>query len=403
MTHPVIVVGAGPVGLAAAAHLLEAGIEPLVLEAGPEAGHSIRDWAHVGLFTDWQLVIDPASARLLEASGWRIPPPKEYPSGGDLVEKYLKPLAAALGNRIQVDHRVTAVSRQNVDKVVTDGREQIPFLVRAETDKGPVEFLAESVIDASGTWLTPNPVGSSGLPAIGEDTTQNIRYGIPDVLGRERDRYQGKRVLVVGAGHSAANVLLDLAELALEDPATVPVWAIRRPDPSKAYGAMEEDELPARGKVGMELRHRVEASRIELEADFQVRRIEDSGGKVGVTGSASDGSQRTLTVDEIVVATGQRPDLAMTRELRLELDPWLEAPAALAPLIDPNVHTCLTVPPHGVKQLSHPDPGFYTVGIKSYGRAPTFLMATGYEQVRSVAAAIAGDWEAATQTDLELR
>jgi len=167
------------------------------------------------------------------------------------------------------------------------------------------------------------------------------------------------------------------------------MWALRRPDASKAFGAMEEDELPERGKVGLELRHRVESGRIELHADFRVSSVGESGDLVSIVGSSSDGSERTIEVDEIVVATGQRPDLAITRELRLELDSWLEAPIRLAPLIDPNVHSCLTVPAHGVEQLSHPESGFYTVGIKSYGRAPTFLMATGYRQVESVVAAIA--------------
>jgi hypothetical protein len=235
-------------------------------------------------------------------------------------------------------------------------------------------------------------MGAAGLPAIGEDKTVNIRYGIPDVLGRERSRYAAKRVLVVGAGHSAANALLDLAELALEEPETAPMWALRRPDASKAYGAMEEDELPERGKVGLELRHRVEAGRIELVTDFRVSRVGEREDGVSVVGSGADGSERAIEVDEIVVATGQRPDLSITRELRLELDPWLEAPIRLAPLIDPNVHTCLTVPPHGVEQLSHPESDFYTVGIKSYGRAPTFLMATGYKQVESVVATIASSY-----------
>jgi hypothetical protein len=106
--------------------------------------------------------------------------------------------------------------------------------------------------------------------------------------------------------------------------------------------------------------------------------------------------------DRIIVATGQRPDLSLTRELRLDLDPWLEAPRALAPLIDPNLHSCGTVPPHGYRELSHAEPDYFTVGIKSYGRAPTFLMATGYEQVRSVAARLAGDEAAARDVRLVL-
>ena len=388
MNTRAIVVGAGPIGLSAGVRLLQAGIQPVILEAGPNVGHTIRDWAHVRVFTDWESVIDPAVVEVLKDAGWQAPPPGEFPKGGELVDQYLEPLGAILGDRVRFGHRVTAITRQNRDKVVTEGREDLPFLVRAETADGVVELTSEFVIDASGTWTTPNPMGAGGLPAIGEESVVNIRYGMPDVLGLDRSRYEGRRVLVVGAGHSAANVLLDLAELALETPETVPVWALRRPDAAKAYGAMEEDELPERGKVGLELRHRVEEGRIQLEADFRVASVSESNGRPLVTGTGADGSERTVAVDEIVVATGQRPDLSITRELRLELDPWLEAPIRLAPLIDPNVHTCLTVPEHGVAQLSHPESGFYTVGIKSYGRAPTFLMATGYKQIESVVTAI---------------
>jgi len=389
--HQVVVIGAGPVGLAAGVRLMQAGVEAVILEAGPDVGHTVRDWAHVRLFTDWQSVIDPVAVAMLEASGWAAPPPKEFPTGGELVDRYLEPLGAILGDRIQFGHSVIAISRQNRDKVVTEGRDDLPFLVRVESADRVIELTADRVVDASGTWTSPNPMGAAGLAAIGEDTAVNIRYGMPDVLGRERSRYTGKRILVVGAGHSAANVLLDLAELALEEPETVPMWAVRRPDATKAFGAMEEDELPERGKVGLELRHRVEAGRIQLEADFRVASVTESSGRAYVVGSSVDGSERTLAVDEIIVATGQRPDLSLTRELRLELDSWLEAPIRLAPLIDPNVHTCLTVPAHGVEQLSHPERGFFTVGIKSYGRAPTFLMATGYKQVESVVGAITAE------------
>jgi hypothetical protein len=107
-------------------------------------------------------------------------------------------------------------------------------------------------------------------------------------------------------------------------------------------------------------------------------------------------------VDEIIAATGSRPDLAIARELRLRFDPILESTEALAPLIDPNVHSCGTVRPHGHRELEHPESGFYAIGAKSYGRAPNFLMATGYEQVRSVVAALAGDLAEADDVQLEL-
>ena len=186
INHQVVVIGAGPVGLAAGARLLDAGIEPLVLEAGLDVGHTIRDWAHVRLFTDWRSVVDPAAAGLLEASGWVAPPAGEFPTGGELVDRYLEPLGAILADHIRFGHKVIAISRRDRDKMVTDGRYDLPFLVRVELADRVVDLTADNVIDASGTWSTPNPMGAAGLPAIGEDKTVNIRYGIPDVLGRER-------------------------------------------------------------------------------------------------------------------------------------------------------------------------------------------------------------------------
>ena len=404
MKHPTVVIGAGPTGLAAAAHLLERGVETIVLEAGESTGTTIREWAHVRLFSNWRSVVDAASVRRLEASGWTMPDPADLPLGGEIVERYLEPLAATMADSVWFSHRVTAISRDGLDKVVTRGRESVPFLIRVDTPTGPREMIASHVIDASGTWEHPNPMGSSGLPARGEtELSDHITYGMPDVLGRDRERYAGKRVLVVGAGHSASGVLLDLAELRKQAPDTRPIWGIRRADPLKVYAGLSDDELEERGKIGHELQQRVASADVELVAGFRVSDLKKTAEGIEVTGIGPDGeSTRTVVVDEIVTSTGQRPDPTLTRELRLDLDPWLEAPRDLAPLIDPNEHSCGTVPPHGVDQLSHPEPDFYTVGIKSYGRAPTFLMATGYEQVRSVASAIAGDWEGARNVELVL-
>jgi hypothetical protein len=258
---------------------------------------------------------------------------------------------------------------------------------------------AEAVIDASGTWRTPNPLGADGLPALGEAAAADrIVYGIPDVLGAKRERYSGKRVLVVGSGHSAFNALLDLAELAEQEPGTELTWAVRRTQVGQLFGGEENDALPERGRLGTRTRQLVESGRARY-VSLRIAEIRRADSGLLVIGE--DG-ETVGPIDEIVCATGFRPDLSLTRELRLDLDPAVEAPSALAPLIDPNVHSCGSVPPHGAEELKHPEPDFYTVGMKSYGRAPTFLLLTGYEQVRSVAAAIAGDWAAARQVELVL-
>lgn len=307
---PVAVIGAGPIGLAAAAHLVSRGETPVVLEAGESVGASILKWAHVRVFSPWQYATDRAAVALLEATGWSRPPADGLPTGGELFEQYLRPLAELpeIAPHLRLNTKVLSVARQGFDKMKSAGREEAPFVLRVSSDCSgdcmEEEILAKAVIDASGTYATPNPLGGNGVPAIGEATVADrVAYGIPDVLGPERDRYAGRRVMVVGSGHSAFNALIDLS---------------------------------------------------------------------------------------------------LFSELRVELDPSVEAPTALAPLIDPNVHSCGSVPPHGEAELRQPETGFYVVGMKSYGRAPTFLMLTGYEQARSVVAAIRGDMEAARNVELVL-
>ena len=403
---PVAVIGTGPTGLAATAQLLERGMVPLVLEAADTIGASLLDFGHVQLFSPWRYNVDPAMARMLAAHGWQAPDPDELPLARDIVERMLKPFAALpqVNARIRLRHRVVAVTRDGFDKVKTEGRERAPFVIRVVTPGGETDIQARAVIDASGTWGTPNPLGASGLPAIGENEARShIHYGIPDVLGTARARYAGKRVMVVGSGHSAANALLALAALARASANTKLIWAVRGSNLARAFGGGAADALPARGRLGTELRQLHESRRLELVPDFRISAVSEHGGRLTIRALGADGAEKYVEgVDQVICATGQRPNLAMTAELRLKLDPWLECAEALGPLIDPNLHSCGTVRPHGHRELAHPEPGFYTAGVKSYGRAPTFLMTTGFEQVRSVVAAIAGDLAAADRVELIL-
>ncbi|MDP9794222.1 thioredoxin reductase [Catenuloplanes nepalensis] len=394
---PVVVIGAGPVGLAAAAHLHERDLPFLVLESGDGPAAAVRQWAHVRLFSPWRFNIDAAAKRLLDGTGWIAPDPEKLPTGGQLAAGYLQPLAdlPALKPHVRYDARVTAVTRLGMDRVRTDGRDSVPFLVRLATGE---DVLASAVIDATGTWRTSNHLGASGIPAHGEtQATAFIDHALPDVLGADRARFAGKRTLVVGAGHSAANTLLSLAELAGQAAGTRITWAIRANSPARTYGGEDADALPARGALGSRLREHVESGAITLLTGFSVQSVSAAGDEVTV----SDGA-RTVTVDRIVGATGFRPDHSFVSELRLDLDPIMGSTRALAPLIDPNEHSCGTVPPHGVDELTHPEVNYLAIGVKSYGRAPTFLLATGYEQARSVVAALAGDWDAARDVQLDL-
>ncbi|WP_329204061.1 NAD(P)-binding domain-containing protein [Streptomyces sp. NBC_00683] len=402
---PVVVIGAGPAGLAAAAHLVDQGIEPLVLEAGPSAGTAVREWAHVRLFSTWGEVVDPAAEKLLAPTGWTRPDPAAYPSGGDWADLYLQPLADVLGDRIRLDATVTGVSRAGRDRLVDADREQQPFIVHIAHGDGKEERLfAHAVIDASGTWATPGPAGGSGLAALGEkEAADRITYRVPDLKAPAvRARYAGKRTAVIGSGASAFTALASLADLARSDDGagTKGVWILRRGISGSTFGGGEADQLPARGALGLAAKAAVDEGHADAVTGFRTEAIEhDAGGRLILVGE--DG-RRLDAVDEVIVLTGFRPDLSFLGELRLGLDERLQAPVDLAPLIDPNQHSCGTVYPHGHRELSHPEQGVYLVGMKSYGRAPTFLAMTGYEQVRSVAAAIVGDIESADRLELTL-
>lgn len=402
---PVAIIGAGPVGLAAAAQLLARGLEPLVLEAGPEVGHAVRRWSHVRMFSHWAFNTDTAARALLGRDGWVEPDPEAYPTGGELLERYLAPLAAtgALRGRIRTSARVVAIARRDFGRLHNgDGRDAAPFVLHVENCCGTNAVEARAVIDCSGTWNAPNPAGSHGMSAPGETKhADHIAYGIPDVLGVERATYAGRTTLVVGAGHSAMNVVLDLIELAKAVPSTRIVWAFRRPLGAVNFGGGARDGLAQRGELGARAQALIESGAVEALAPFLIDRIAHADGALSISGR-QESRTRTQRADRMVVATGFRPDLSFLREVRLGLDPAVEATPALAPLIDPNLHSCGTVRPHGEAELRHPEAGFYIAGMKSYGRAPTFLLATGHEQVRSIAAFLAGDVEGAGRVELVL-
>ncbi|WP_060915619.1 FAD-dependent oxidoreductase [Microbacterium oleivorans] len=394
---PVAVIGAGPQGLAAAAHLVERSVPVVVLEAGSSPAAAVAEWGHVRLFSEWPELIDAAGARLLDGLGWQAPT-TGYPTGAQWIEKYLAPLAAALGDRVRFGARVTGVSRLGRDRLVDAGRGDQPFTVHVSPAQGEEYRLqARAVIDASGTWSTPNPAGADGLPAIGEAASADLlSYRIPDF--RDRAGFAGKHTVVIGSGHSAVTAVLALARMARRDPSTTVTWALRRAAVGNTFGGGDADELPARGALGIKAKEHVDAGLVSLVTGFRVERVTRDGERPVLV--AEDG--RTLMADRVVVLTGFRPDLSFLSELRLELDPTLQAPVRIAAEVDPNVHSCGSVAATGAADLAQPEPDFYLVGAKSYGRAPTFLALTGYEQVRSVAAEMAGDREAARRVELVL-
>ena len=398
---PVVVIGAGPQGLAAAAHLLERGLEPLVLEAGDGPAAAVAEWGHVRLFSPWPELVDTAAGRLLGPGGWTAPR-QGYPTGAEWIAGYLRPLAEALGGRVLYGTRVTGVSRKGRDRLVDAGRGDQPFTVHITDQDGNDRKLdARAVIDASGTWRQPNPAGADGLPALGERAAAGrglVRYQIPDFAAPEP--FAGRHTVVLGAGHSAATAVIELARIARANPGTRVTWALRRATASAATAGSAADELPERGALGIRAAKAVDEDTITLVTGFRTERIhQDSAGQAVLV--AEDGRELP-PADTVVVLTGFRPGLEFLSELRLDLDPVLQAPRRIAPGIDPNVHSCGTATPTLAADLAQPEPDLYLVGMKSYGRAPTFLAMTGYEQVRSGAAELAGDHEAAGRVELVL-
>lgn len=405
MKLPVAIIGGGPVGLAAAAQLIDRGESFVILEAGSQAGASVLEWGHVRMFSPWEYNMDKTAVTLLSKHQWVAPNLNDIPTGRDLVEKYMQPLAALpeMAPFIRVNSKVISVGKKDIDKMKTKGRDQVPFVIHYEQNGQQQTLEARAVIDASGTWKHPNPVGSGGIAAKGETEASNrITYGIPDVYGTQRDRYAGKKVLVVGSGHSAINTILELNRLKNEVPSTEIVWALRKKSIQETYGGGDADQLPARGALGTSIKNLVENGRLTVYTPVQIQEITNQGDVLAIQGMMNGEPFQLEGVDEIITNTGSRPDTRFLREVRYQVDPAIECVPALADLIDPNIHSCGTVRPHGEAELRQAEKDFYIVGMKSYGRAPTFLLATGYEQVRSVVAALAGDWDAAKRVELHL-
>jgi len=402
---PIIIIGAGPIGMAAAAHLVDQEEEFIILESGAQIGSNIGEWAHVRLFSPWKFNIDKVASKLLSAQGWETPDPDEVPTGQELLARYLKPLSLlpSISSRLRLNSKVIAVSKKDTDKMKSAGRDELPFEVYVDVQGAVERYEAKAVIDASGTWGNFNPLYASGVWTSEEKSlSDKIFYGIPDIKETRRDDFIGKRIAVIGGGHSAINTVLDLATLKEIEPKTEIVWILRKHRVEDTYGGQENDQLAARGELGIRIRQLVESKQVEVVTPFRIQKINSLRDTMTLTGLHDHEEKEISGIHTIIVNAGSRPDFSFLRELRLSIDPAIESVDALAPLIDPNIHSCGTVRPHGEKELRQLEKGFYIVGMKSYGRAPTFLLATGYEQVRSVVAYLKGNFEAAMKVELEL-
>ncbi|TJY36532.1 NAD(P)-binding domain-containing protein [Pontimicrobium aquaticum] len=402
---PVAIIGGGPVGLSAAAHLKKSNQPFILFETGNQIGTNILKWGHIRMFSPWEYNIDKVAETFLRQALLAIPKKEDIPYGKEIVEDYLKPLANLPGikEHIHLNSKVIAIGRSGLDKMKDAKREELPFSIQVIENGKFKLYEAKAVIDASGTWQNPNPVGSGGIFAIGEeDNRSQIYYGIPNINETDESKYANKTTLVVGGGHSAIGTILALNNLIHKYPNTKIHWVLRKNQISDVYGGQEADKFKARGALGIQIEKLVNSGVIEIHTPVYIHEIKKNNDQLVIKGLKHKNAFVLKGIDEIISNTGSRPDFNFLREIRFESDASIESVPKLANLIDPNIHSCGTVRPHGEAELRQKEKDFYIVGMKSYGRAPTFLMTTGYEQIRSIVAYINGDLESAKRVELNL-
>jgi len=394
--HSLAIIGAGPIGLEAAALGLELGFDVHVFERGEVGAHALA-WGHVRMFTPWRMNIGPASARLLARHGWIAPDPAAYPAGAELAERLLAPLAATpeLKPRVHTHAQVAHVSRHGARKHDHGGgaRGEHPFRLLVRDAGGRESFLhAHALIDAGGTYGQPLWAGTGGIPARGETYLQpQMSYHPDDVLGLRRERYAGKSTLVIGGGSSAVTTVVALEQLAREAQGTSVTWVTRRETPGFA-GEVANDPLPARAALYAEGRRLQAGSpHVNWLAGGECEGFEYNSAthRYRVQFAAKAGA-RVEDAEQVIVTCGFGPDTSLTRELRVHESFETLAPAKVAEALRAaGTSDCAKVPAFDAATFATPEPGFYILGAKSYGRSSAFLLEAGYKQVTSVLAALA--------------
>ncbi len=390
------ILGAGPTGLEAALAAAERGWPFTVFEAGDRPAAYVRAWGHVRLFTPWDLNVSPRMARHLEAAGVPVPSGDECPTGDELCDRVLDPLAALpeVAANLRVGARVTSVGRRGLlkhEEIATAERGARPFRLLVAGAGGSEEIVgADIVLDCTGTYGQPNSLGDGGIPAVGEGQLDaRIRRTIPDLASEEGD-WSGRTVLVVGAGHSAQTAVSDLAALADRGASTTIIWAVRSAEPT--WGQVANDPLPERAALVDRTRSLTAGggSPVRLETGVVVEALAERGGQVAVI--LRNGSTSEVVVDTVLALTGAVGDNSLYRQLQVHECYATAAPINLsAALLGAAAGDCLQQESHGVDVLRNPEPNFFILGSKSYGRVNQFLLRIGAEQVDEVFAALASE------------
>ncbi len=379
------IVGAGPVGLEAAVAALARGHDVQLFERGTVAD-SVRQWGHVRMFSPFGMNSTGRSRGIVQQAGANLPASDALLTGAEFRDGYLEPLARALPRGILHEQTgVVAIGRARAlksDHIGEPARASTPFRLLVRSGDNEWIATADVVLDCSGTYGQPNGLGDGGIPAPGERAcAARIFYGIPDLAGADRARFSGAGVLVVGAGHSGATAIRELAQL---DHAPREIhWLLRRDRPAAAE-EIADDPLPERARLTSAANRLVQERRVALHRGGSIEQIDARDDRLDVT-IALARETRTLTIDQIIVATGFRPDMSLARELQVQTCWATEGTYPLAAsMLGEAGADCLKAGAFGAEMLTHPEPGYFTLGMKSYGRSPNFLLRTGYEQVETV-------------------
>jgi hypothetical protein len=403
----IAVLGAGPIGLEAALYARFLGYDVDVFERGRVCEHLLQ-WGHVRLFSPFGLNRSTLGLAALHAQcdTWQPPDDASLLTGRDLAEGYYLPLAQSdlLVDHIQQQTEVLAIARDGLlkgDQIGDPERREVDFRILTRDANGQEKTsTAAVVIDATGTFGQPNGLGSGGLPAAGErDATDRIEQRLPDVLGKDRSLYAGKRTLVIGAGYSAATSIVALDQLAKEVPETRVVWITRddRHSRHEPIARIPHDSLDERDRLAQQ------ANQLASDAGGPITHwpgttVQRITAPIVPNGDDRDGNSSnsfeielagghadTISVDRIIANVGYRPDNRLHDELQVQHCYATDGPMKLAAaLAEHDTADCLDQRSHDAESLVSPEADFYILGSKSYGRSSNFLLSVGLEQIRQI-------------------
>ena len=381
----IAILGAGPIGLEAALAAAQRGDDFTVYESAPTVGGHVRRWGHVRTFTPWAMNVSPRMRSHLPAA----PDDDTLPSGTQLADELLEPIAALpqLAGRIRLQTRVLAVGREGLLKHEAIGdprRASRPFrLLVARPDGSEAIVHADVVIDATGTYGNPNRLGDGGIDAVNERAFEDrIERFLPALTEQARD-WAGRTILLTGSGHSAQTAVRQLAAFARDAPGTRIVWAVRKPRPD--WGAVEADPLPERASLNAAAAELAAGASdaVRLRPGCVTEALHARGDRIVVT--LRNGAPEEVEVDRILALNGGVGDGALYRQLQVHECYATSGPMNLAAaLLGESGSDCLAVSAHGPETLRNPEPGFFILGAKSYGRNSQFLLQIGWQQVDDV-------------------